>query len=149
MGLPPIDWALAFVLPPLWRQAALVGLELSGSGRKEVFLFPGVTKAPGNAFFKDLTQVRALSFEEKFLRLNIGEWASDDFDVDMDSNLSWPSGSTWSSLLLSLMYFGRREMCLWPTEGNDIPTKSEDLRGNQSWPNDGQTVVRRESMLLF
>ena len=47
MGLPPIDWALAFVVPPWWRQAALVGLELSGSGRKEVLLFPGVTKAPG------------------------------------------------------------------------------------------------------
>ena len=47
MGLPPIDWALAFVVPPWWRQAALVGLELSGSGRKEVLLFPNVTKAPG------------------------------------------------------------------------------------------------------
>ena len=28
--------------------------------------------------------MRALSFDEKFLRLNIGEWASDDFDVDMN-----------------------------------------------------------------
>ena len=40
--------------------------------------------------------MRALSFEEQFLRLNIDDWASDDFDVDMDSNQSWPSGSTWS-----------------------------------------------------
>ena len=40
------------------------------------------------------------------------------------------------------------ERWLWSTGSNDIPNKSGDLRGNQSWPNGGRTVITRESVLL-
>ena len=55
-GLPPTDWDLFSIAPGKW-QAVLVGLGHSGSGREEGFLFPGVTKTPGNALvlvLKDL-----------------------------------------------------------------------------------------------